>query len=111
MNIPITLTNNAIKAIEAKIITNNAKALLLDIKNSGCSGHSYQMSYVDVVDNIDDYDVIEVKPAKIIIPKTVSWMLLGCEIDYIEDDLGNERFIFNNPNETATCGCGQSFKV
>jgi iron-sulfur cluster assembly protein len=56
-------------------------------------------------------DLIESNGAAIYVPKIYSWMLLGTTIDYITDKLGNSRFDFINPNETARCGCGESFTV
>lgn len=85
--------------------------LRLAIKSTGCSGNSYQMDYIKPDENAANDDVIESNGVQIAIPKIYSWMLMGMTIDYIKDDLGNERFDFINPNETGRCGCGESFHV
>ena len=83
----------------------------LNIKSTGCSGHSYAMEYVKTDDNIAGDDEFQAGEQKLYIPKMHSWMLFGTVIDYITDDLGNSRFDFVNPNEAGRCGCGESFHV
>lgn len=47
---------------------------------------------------------------KILIDKKAQLTLLGTEMDYQESKLASE-FVFNNPNITGTCGCGESFSI
>ena len=56
-------------------------------------------------------EVIEVSDgAKVIVDGKAVLFLVGTEMDYVEVEMGSE-FIFNNPNEKSSCGCGQSFNV
>ena len=83
----------------------------LSIKSTGCSGNSYKMDYIKDGDDMSGDDVFEEHDIALNIPKIYSWMLVGTTVDYITDELGNSRFEFINPNETARCGCGESFHV
>ena len=111
--INITITDKAsqqIGALLAKAPT-GSRGLRLGIKTTGCSGNSYKMEYVDKDGDISGDDLVDSNGAKLYIPKIYSWMLIGMTIDYITDEMGNSRFDFINPNETARCGCGESFTV
>lgn len=101
----ITITDAAKSRMEELA---GAGVLRLDIKATGCSGHSYVMANADAPDAADD--VIEAGATKLSIPKMKSWMLIGMTIDYVEDDFSQE-FVFTNPNEKGRCGCGESFTL
>lgn len=47
---------------------------------------------------------------RIVIDRKAQLTLLGTEMDFIENKLTSE-FVFNNPNITGTCGCGESFSI
>lgn len=110
---PITITDEAAMAISRRVEKGpeGTVALRLNVKPTGCSGNSYAMEYVSREDNTDGDDRFEQKGAVLYVPRTASWMLFGLTIDYGMDELGNETFQFTNPNETARCGCGESFRV
>ena len=109
----ITITEKAAEQIT--VLMGNApegsEGVRLSIKTTGCSGNSYKMDYIKAGDDISTDDVFEEHGVKLNIPKMYSWMLIGTTVDYITDELGNSRFDFINPNETARCGCGESFHV
>ena len=82
--------------------------LRLGVKTTGCSGMAYTMEFVDELEESDT--VFENQGVKIIIdPKSLVY-LDGTELDYGKEGL-NEGFKFTNPNESARCGCGESFTV
>ena len=107
----IKITNKAAKKISALLdnAPEGAIGIRLSIATTGCSGNSYQMEYADELSDKDD--VVENNEVSIYIPKIYSWMLIGTTIDFITDELGNERFDFINPNEVGRCGCGESFQI
>ncbi|MGH1378394.1 MAG: HesB/IscA family protein [Alphaproteobacteria bacterium] len=113
MNSPIQITEKAATQIQGLLdkSPNGTQGVRLTIKSTGCSGHSYQMEYVNAGDDLSKDEAFKENGSMIYIPKIYSWMLFGTEIDYITDDLGNSRFDFINPNETGRCGCGESFHV
>lgn len=110
MTNPITLTDDAARAIKNKVAAKDgALGLRLSIKSTGCSGHSYVMDYA-MDENLTADDKIERDGAVLYIPKTNSWMLFGMEVGFQETKL-QSGFTFTNPNETGRCGCGESFSV
>ena len=83
-------------------------ALRVGVKNGGCAGMSYYMEYADKVDPLDE--VIEDKGVRILVDPKAVLFLLGTEMDYKVDKL-SAQFVFNNPNQTGACGCGESVQI
>lgn len=105
----ITLTDNAVRHIQ-NFLTKRGKGegIRVGVKTSGCSGMAYTLEFVDEIAPEDT--VFEKDGVKIFIdPKSMVY-LDGTELDYTKEGL-QEGFKFNNPNATATCGCGESFHV
>jgi iron-sulfur cluster assembly protein len=96
-----------IKAVMAKADRPIA-AIRVGVKNGGCAGMSYFMEYAENVDKLDE--VIEDKGVRILIDPKAVLFLLGTEMDYKVDKLASQ-FVFNNPNQTAACGCGESVQI
>ncbi len=82
--------------------------LRLGVKTSGCSGMAYVLEFVDEMN--DDDIVFEDKGVKVIIDGKSMVYLDGTELDFVKEGV-NEGFIFNNPNVSHACGCGESFNV
>ena len=78
------------------------------VKNGGCAGMSYFMEYAEAVNPLDE--VIEDKGVRILIDPKAVLFLLGTEMDYKVEKL-SAQFVFNNPNQTAACGCGESVQI
>ena len=75
------------------------------VKNGGCAGMSYTMEYAERIDSADE--VVEDKGVRILIDPKAVLFLLGTEMDYKVDRL-SAQFVFNIPNQTSACGCGES---
>jgi iron-sulfur cluster assembly protein len=75
------------------------------VKNGGCAGMSYIMEYAESVAPHDE--VVEDKGVKLLIDPKAVLFLLGTEMDFKVDKL-TAGFVFNNPNQTSACGCGES---
>jgi iron-sulfur cluster assembly protein len=75
------------------------------VKNGGCAGMSYTMEYAETVNPADE--VVEDKGVRMFIDPKAVLFLLGTEMDYKVDKL-SAQFVFNNPNQTSACGCGES---
>ena len=111
MNEIITVSDIAVKQIK-KIILNagtKVEGIIVDVDKSGCSGYAYKLDYAKNIDPMK-YEVIEKDGIKIFIEPKATMFLIGSEMDYTKDKLSS-RFIFNNPNEKSTCGCGESFNI
>ena len=78
------------------------------VASGGCAGMSYVMEYAKKIDPSDE--LIEDKGVKVFIDPGAIMYLLGTEMDYKKEQFSSS-FVFNNPNETERCGCGESFKV
>ncbi len=105
----ITLTQQAADHI-SRYIEKRGKGLglRLGVRTTGCSGMAYKLEYVDEPAAGDQ--VVEQFGVKVFIdPKSLPF-LEGTQLDYGREGL-NEGFKFSNPNEKATCGCGESFTV
>ena len=110
MNPIIKLSDNAALRIK-EIMSNaekNAVGVIVSVKSGGCAGMSYVMEYSKEVNPNDE--LIEDKGVKVYIDSAAVMYLLGTEMDYKKEDFSSS-FVFNNPNETERCGCGESFKV
>jgi iron-sulfur cluster assembly protein len=78
------------------------------VSNGGCAGMSYTMDYADAAKPLDE--VIEDRGVKIFVEPKAILFLIGTEMDFVREKLG-ARFVFNNPNQTAACGCGESVSI
>ena len=106
------IVNITQKAVEkAKdLIKNQPNILGLRIKilDGGCSGKTYNVEYAkDIKEN---EEVIKKNGVIFIIDPGASLFLIGCTIDWKQEKFKN-GFTFENPNEIARCGCGESFSL
>jgi iron-sulfur cluster assembly protein len=96
-----------IKAIMAKADKPFA-GVRVGVKNGGCAGMSYTMEYAESAARFDE--VVEDKGVKLLIDPKAVLFLLGTEMDFKVDKLSS-TFVFNNPNQTSACGCGESVQL
>ena len=96
-----------IKAVMAKA-DHPIAGIRVGVKNGGCAGMSDFMEYADKIDPLDE--VIEDKGVRILVDPKAVLFLLGTEMDYKIEKL-SAQFPFNNPNQTAACGCGESVQL
>jgi iron-sulfur cluster assembly protein len=96
-----------IKAVMANA-TRPIVAVRVGVKNGGCAGMSYTMEYAETANPLDE--VVEDKGVRILIDPKAVLFLLGTEMDYKVEKL-SAQFIFNNPNQTGACGCGESVQL
>lgn len=78
------------------------------VEGGGCSGLSYKLDF-DKESKPED-KMFEDKGVKIVVDKKSFLYLIGTELDFT-DGLNGKGFVFNNPNASRTCGCGESFSV
>src|ERR1700683_4130941 len=83
-------------------------AVRVGVKNGGCAGMSYFMEYAETANPLDE--VIEERGVRILVDPKAVLFLLGTEMDYKIDKL-SAQFVFNNPHQTAACGCGESVQI
>ena len=106
----VTVTDAAAEKIKA--IMANAdrpfEGVRVGVKNGGCAGMEYTMEYAEAVNATDE--VVEDKGVKLLIDPKAVLFLLGTEMDFRVDKLSS-GFVFNNPNQTSACGCGESVAI
>jgi iron-sulfur cluster assembly protein len=103
----MTLTDAAAERVKA-IMARAKKPVLglrLGVKNGGCAGMEYTMEWAEHRRPHDE--VVEDRDVTIFIDPKAILFLLGTEMDYRESML-KSGFVFNNPNQTSACGCGES---
>ncbi|ODR97861.1 Fe-S cluster assembly scaffold SufA [Methyloceanibacter marginalis] len=77
----------------------------IGVKNGGCAGMEYTMEYAQERGPHDE--VVEDRGVRLLIDPTAVMFLLGTEMDYQVNEM-RSGFVFNNPNQTSACGCGES---
>ena len=83
-------------------------AIRVFVKSGGCSGYSYGMAIDDR--ELEGDSIFEDRGVRIVIDKMSLPLLMGSQIDYVENMMGG-GFSVNNPNATSACGCGSSFRT
>ena len=106
----IKLSDNAANRLKEIMSNadNDSLGVRVSVKTGGCAGMSYVMEYTKEANPNDE--VIEDKGVKVFIDPAAIMYLLGTEMDYKQEEMSS-TFVFNNPNETERCGCGESFKI
>jgi iron-sulfur cluster assembly protein len=104
----LTVTAQAFAHLQkqAEKITPIAQALRIDTKKAGCSGVKYTLDYVEHAEAEDEIIVVD-KAFSIFVAKDAWPYVRGSVIDYVQEGL-NGRLKLSNPNETGSCGCGES---
>ena len=109
MNV-ISLTEAA--ALRVKDIIANADrplyGLRVGVKNGGCAGMSYTMDMAEAPAPGDE--IVEDKGVRVLVDPKAVLFLLGTQMDFQTTKLSS-GFVFNNPNQTSACGCGESVQL
>lgn len=106
----VSLTESAAARVR-EIVENSDErfiGLRVGVKNGGCAGMSYTMDYAE--DVLPSDEVVEDKGVTVLIDPKAVLFLLGTEMDFQTSKLSS-GFVFNNPNQTSACGCGESVSI
>ena len=106
----LTLTDAAASHVRQLMARadNDVIGLRVGVKTAGCSGMQYDVQFATEQKPFEDK--VEQNGVTLFIDPTAVMFLIGSEMDWQEDKFA-ARFVFNNPNEIARCGCGESFSV
>ena len=106
----LTLTDAAANRVK-DIIARAERPIVgvrVGVRNGGCAGMSYTMEYAESRNPLDE--VVEDKGVTVLIDPKAVLFLLGTEMDFQTTKLASQ-FVFNNPNQTSACGCGESVAI
>ena len=106
----VTLTDAAAERVR-QIMAKADKpvvGLRVGVKNGGCAGMEYTMEWAEDQKPFDE--VVEDKGVKVLIDAKAIMFLLGTQMDFQTTAL-KSGFVFNNPNQTSACGCGESVQI
>ncbi|MET3560529.1 iron-sulfur cluster assembly protein [Bartonella japonica] len=106
----ISLTKTAADRVKAIMDTKDAHGILIGIKKGGCAGMEYSITLVKEEGQGLRADVVEVNGARVFIEHDAVLFLLGTQVDYEVTAL-RSGFVFKNPNQISTCGCGESVEL
>ena len=106
----LSLTDAAAQRVKAIMSSKGSSVagLKIGIKKGGCAGMEYTMEWAESAGKFDE--VVEQDGARVIIDPQAVLYLLGTEMDYKIDKL-SAQFVFNNPNQSSACGCGESVNL
>jgi iron-sulfur cluster assembly accessory protein len=105
----VTVTERAARQIGAILRREPPGTMLrVSVEGGGCSGFQYKFD-IERSQAADDV-VIERDGATVLIDQVSLGYLAGSEIDFVDDLIG-ASFRINNPQATASCGCGTSFSI
>ncbi|QRG05983.1 iron-sulfur cluster assembly accessory protein [Xanthobacter dioxanivorans] len=83
-------------------------AVRVGVENGGCAGMSYKLDTTTEVGPLDA--IVEDKGVRVVVDAKAVLFLLGTEMDFRTDKVSSQ-FVFNNPNQTSSCGCGESVSI
>lgn len=86
----------------------DAKGIRIGVKNGGCAGMEYTIDLVNEV--VAGEDKVETPEGTVYVAPQAVLFLLGTELDFEVTKL-RTGFVFNNPNQTSSCGCGESVEL
>ena len=111
MNNLLSITNNAADQIKKilSVAPKDVDSVVIGVDKSGCSGYSYKLDFGNSLD-LKNFEIIKKNGVKVLIDPKATMFILGSTMDYKTDKLSS-RFVFENPNEKSTCGCGESFSI
>jgi iron-sulfur cluster assembly accessory protein len=105
----ITISPRAAKRIAELITAERAPVLFrVSVEGGGCSGFQYRFDLV--AETAPDDLLIERDGARVVVDPVSLGFMRGSELDFVDELIG-AQFKLNNPNVTASCGCGTSFSV
>jgi iron-sulfur cluster assembly protein len=113
MNLNLTFTPGAREYIKKMLAKKDGSGFRLSVKKTGCSGFSYLPT---IVEQINPADIVVDLGDGVAVYVDATWqhLLQGVQVDYVEDKktgLKQKRLVFNNPQESGRCGCGESFHL
>ena len=107
----LNVTDRALEHIQHQMEKENARAVVLNIVETGCNGFMYELNYATELAEKQNTKLFKFPNDVTVIVASDHWPILqGTEIDFVTEGL-NSALKFNNPNADTLCGCGESFSI
>lgn len=107
----LNVTDRALEHIQRQLEKERARAVVLDVVETGCNGFMYELNYATELSSDQDIKIFKFKEDVTVIVAAEHWSILqGTEIDFVTEGL-NSALKFKNPNADTLCGCGESFSI
>ncbi len=106
----VTMTQKALDHIRHEISKQgHGIGIRLGTKKSGCNGYAY---VIDIIDEIktNEFQFVIANDMTLVVDKKDWSLVKGTQLDYVREGI-NHKLMYRNPNETGSCGCGESFSV
>ena len=106
----VTLTDAAVARVRQVMASSdqNPEGIRVGIKKGGCAGMEYTVDMAVEANPADD--MVERDGVKVFVAPEATLFLLGTQMDFEVTTL-RSGFVFNNPNQTSACGCGESVEL
>ncbi|WP_427023208.1 Fe-S cluster assembly scaffold SufA [Aureimonas ureilytica] len=106
----MTMTDAAAERVRSIVSSSggSAQGIRVGVKKGGCAGMEYTIGLADAAKPGED--VVEHDGARVFVAPEAVLFLLGTRMDY-EETVLRSGFVFNNPNQTSACGCGESVEL
>ena len=106
----IRLTDAAVAHIKQHMLkTPDAVGFRLSLKQRGCTGWAYVPEVI--TETFDDDIKLDSQEISVFIEPSAVPYVQGTVVDFVSENLGQEKLVFKNPNVESECGCGESFQV
>jgi len=103
----VTLSDDAQREVRRLIIEEGQPGLRLGIKGGGCSGLSYVLEFTE---EREGDTILDFEDFKVFLDKKSTIYLSGIRLEF-QSGLNGRGFVFENPQASNTCGCGESFSI
>ncbi|MDX9971689.1 MAG: iron-sulfur cluster assembly accessory protein [FCB group bacterium] len=103
----VSATESAIRELKRLLDSEKTEGIRLAVKGGGCSGLSYILEFSEHREGDNE---VEQDGVRFFMDRKSSIYLKGIVLDF-KEGLSGKGFVFQNPNASSTCGCGESFSV
>lgn len=104
----LTISSAAIERLrEVLASANTGEGLRVAVEKGGCAGMSYKMALAEPQQGDE---IIDTEGGRVIIDAKATLYLIGSILD-VKTTQFSSTFVFENPNQTSACGCGESVEL
>lgn len=106
----LQFTEKAIEHIKKSLVRFNNAGFRLSVKKTGCSGYKY-LPEILAEPKANDIEFTTEQGLRVFVDSAWVKVIQGTQVDLKDKGFGQKLLVFNNPNVTGECGCGESFHL